>query len=173
MSTRRNTRPIITLICVALGVVVLDQLTKAWAVAQLRPRLFPGGEGPIEIIGSLLRLTYTENTGAAFSMGNGFTWVFSIVALVVVIVIIRSARELGSVLWAIALGGLLGGALGNLIDRLTREPGFGQGYVVDFIQLPNFPVFNVADMSLTLSAVLMVVLALKGVDYRGAAAGSP
>lgn len=169
MSTRRSIRPILVLIGVAVGVVILDQLTKAWAVAELRPRLAPGGEGPIEIIGSLLRLTYTQNTGAAFSLGTGYTWIFTIVAAVVAIVIVRSARELGSIAWAIALGGLLGGLLGNLIDRLIREPGIGQGYVVDFIQLPNFPVFNVADMSITCSAVLMVLLALKGVDYRGRA----
>lgn len=169
MSSRRSTRPIITLICVALGVVIVDQLSKAWVIAELRPRLMFGGEGPIEVIGSLLRLTYTQNTGAAFSMGTGYTWIFSIVAIVVAVIIIRSARDLGSVAWAIALGGLLGGLLGNLTDRLIREPGIGQGYVVDFIQLPNFPVFNVADMSITCSAVLMVVLALKGVDYRGSA----
>lgn len=167
MSTRRSIRPIFILIGVAVSVVILDQLTKAWAIAELRPRMLPGGEGPVEIVGSLLRLTYTQNTGAAFSLGTGYTWIFTIVAAVVAIVIIRSARELGSIAWAIALGGLLGGLLGNLIDRLTREPGIGQGYVVDFIQLPNFPVFNVADMSITCSAVLMVVLALKGVDYRG------
>ena len=172
MSTRRNTRPIFILIGVAVSVVILDQLTKAWAIAELRPRMLPGGEGSIEIVGSLLRLTYTQNTGAAFSLGTGYTWIFTIVAAVVAIVIIRSARELGSIAWAVGLGGLLGGLLGNLVDRLTREPGIGQGYVVDFIQLPNFPVFNVADMSITCSAVLMVVLALKGVDYRGRASVS-
>ena len=94
---------------------------------------------------------------------------FSIVAVAVAIVIIRSARELGSIAWAIALGGLLGGLMGNLIDRLIRDPGIGQGYVVDFIQLPHFAVFNFADMSITCSAVLMVVLAVKGVSYRGSA----
>ena len=169
MSLRRSTRPIITLICVAVGVVLIDQLTKAWAIAELRPRMYPGGQGPVEVIGTLLRLTYTQNTGAAFSMGAGYTWIFSIVAIVVAIVIIRSARELGSVAWAVALGGLLGGLLGNLTDRLIREPGIGQGYVVDFIQLPHFAVFNFADMSITCSAVLMVVLAVKGVSYRGSA----
>jgi signal peptidase II len=74
---------------------------------------------------------------------------------------------LGSIAWAIGLGGLLGGLLGNLIDRLTRYPSPGQGYVVDWIQLPNFPVFNVADMSITFSAILMVFLALRGTDYKG------
>ena len=152
-----------------MGVVLIDQLTKAWAIAELRPRMYPGGQGPVEVIGTLLRLTYTQNTGAAFSMGAGYTWIFSIVAIVVAIVIIRSARELGSVAWAVALGGLLGGLLGNLTDRLIREPGIGQGYVVDFIQLPHFAVFNFADMSITCSAVLMVVLAVKGVSYRGSA----
>ncbi|MDO8731744.1 MAG: signal peptidase II [Actinomycetota bacterium] len=170
MSSRRSTRPIVSLVLVALGVVIVDQLAKVWAIAELRPRMYIGGEGPIEVIGSVLRLTYTQNTGAAFSLGAGYTWIFSIVAIVVAVVIVRSARELGSVAWAIALGGLLGGLLGNLTDRLIREPGVGQGYVVDFIQLPNFPVFNVADMSITCSAVLMVVLALKGVDYRGSVA---
>ena len=152
-----------------MGVVIIDQLTKAWAISELRPRMSPGGPGPVEVVGTLVRLTYTQNTGAAFSMGAGYTWIFSIVAVAVAIVIIRSARELGSIAWAIALGGLLGGLMGNLIDRLIRDPGIGQGYVVDFIQLPHFAVFNFADMSITCSAVLMVVLAVKGVSYRGSA----
>jgi len=100
-------------------------------------------------------------------MGTGYTWIFSVIAIVVAIVILRTARKLGSIGWAIALGGLLGGLLGNLIDRLTREPGFGRGYVVDFIQFPNFPVFNVADSFITCSAALMVILTLFGIDYRG------
>jgi signal peptidase II len=100
-------------------------------------------------------------------MGAGYTWIFSIVAVVVAVVILRTSRKLGSVWWAIALGGLLGGLLGNLTDRLTRPPGPGLGYVVDFIQLPNFAVFNVADMFITCSAVLMVILALRGVEISG------
>ncbi|MSW93603.1 MAG: signal peptidase II [Actinobacteria bacterium] len=152
---------------VSLSVVVLDQLSKAWAVSALRPRLLPGGDGPIEILGSLLKLTYTQNTGAAFSIGTGSTWIFSLIAIGVAIFIIRSAKDLGSIAWAVGLGGLLGGLLGNLIDRLTRYPSPGQGYVVDWIQLPNFPVFNVADMSITFSAILMVFLALRGIDYKG------
>jgi signal peptidase II len=112
-------------------------------------------------------LTYTENTGAAFSMGTGYTWIFSTVAVVVAVVILRSARRLGSLGWAVALGGLLGGLLGNLIDRITRPPGPGLGYVVDWIQLPNFAVFNVADMAIVGSAALMVLLALRGIDFAG------
>jgi signal peptidase II len=146
--------------------VILDQLVKAWVVAELKPRL-ESGEGPIVLFGGLLKFTYLENTGAAFSMGAGYTWIFSIVAVVVAVVILRTSRRLGSIWWAIALGGLLGGLLGNLTDRLTRPPGPGLGYVVDFIQLPNFAVFNVADMFITCSAVLMVILALRDVDFSG------
>ena len=168
MSATSGRRPIIVLAAVTLGVVVLDQLTKVWAVSVLRPRIL-NGEGPIEILGPLLKFTYTQNTGAAFSIGTGATWIFSVIAIAVAIFIIRSAKDLGSVAWAVGLGGLLGGLLGNLIDRVTRSPGAGRGFVVDWIQLPNFPVFNVADMSITFSAILMVILALRGVDYKGTA----
>jgi signal peptidase II len=146
---------------VAGGIVVLDQLTKAWAVARLK------GQPSIEVIGTWLQFTYGENTGAAFGIGTGFTWIFTAIAIVVAVVIIRTAAKLGSVWWAVALGGLLGGAVGNLIDRLTRAPGPGQGYVVDFIALPNFPIFNVADMAITGSAALMILLTLRGVDFAG------
>jgi len=146
----------------AAGVVIVDQITKAWAVATMQPRI-SAGEGPIYLIEPLLRLTYTENSGAAFGFGAGYTWVFTIVAIVVGFVILRVARSISSVGWALALGGLLGGLLGNLIDRITRPPSPGMGSVVDFIGLPNFPIFNVADMSITFSAIAMVVLAWKGV----------
>lgn len=156
-----------TLAAVAVGVVVVDHLVKAWVVAAIKPRI-ESGEGPIVLFGGLLKFTYLENTGAAFSMGSGYTWIFSIVAVIVAVVIIRTSRRIGSIWWAIALGGLLGGLLGNLIDRLTRPPSFGLGYVVDFIQLPNFAVFNIADMFITCSAVLMVILALRGIELSGA-----
>jgi signal peptidase II len=166
--TSRHRRALIVLACVAVGAIVVDHLAKMWAIDTIIPRL-QSGEGPIQVIGTWVQLTYTENTGAAFSIGTGYTWIFSIVAIIVAIVILRTARKLGSVGWAIALGGLLGGLMGNLIDRFTREPGFGRGYVVDFIQFPNFPVFNVADSFITCSAVLMVLLTLFGIDYRGSA----
>ena len=146
----------------AVGIVLIDQVTKAWAVAYLQPRI-EGGEGPIYLIDPLLRLTYVENTGAAWGMGAGYTWIFTIVAVVVGVVIVRFARTITSRAWALALGGLLGGLLGNLIDRLTRPPGPGLGSVVDFIGLPNFPVFNVADMAITCSAVAMIILAWRGI----------
>ena len=146
----------------AVGIVLIDQVTKAWAVALLQPRI-ESDEGPLYIIDPLLRLTYVENTGAAWGMGAGYTWIFTIVAVVVGIVIVRFARTITSRAWALALGGLLGGLLGNLIDRLTRPPGPGLGSVVDFIGLPNFPVFNVADMAITCSAVAMIILAWRGI----------
>ena len=158
---QRSRRLLWLTLSVAAGVVIVDQLTKAWAIANLK------NKPPVELLGEWLRLNYLENSGAAFSLGTGFTLIFTAIAVVVVVVIVRTASRLGSVGWAIALGGLLGGALGNLIDRLTRAPGIGRGHVVDFIQLPHWPVFNVADMSIVCSAVLMVFLALRGVDVNG------
>jgi signal peptidase II len=146
----------------AAGIVVIDQLSKMWAVAVMQPRI-QAGEGPIYLLGPLLRLTYTENSGAAFGFGAGYTWVFTVVAVVVGVVIIRFSRTITSLPWALALGGLLGGLLGNLIDRLTRPPSPGMGSVVDFIGLPNFPIFNVADMSITFASIGMIVLAWRGI----------
>ena len=134
------------------------------------PRVQAGGEGPINVIGTFVRFTYTENTGAAFSLGTGFTWIFSIIAIVVAVVIIRTSRQLGSIAWAVAFGGLLGGLLGNLLDRITRPPSPGMGSVVDFIAFPNFPVFNVADMAIVGSAALMVFLSIRGIEIKGRAA---
>lgn len=146
---------------IAAGVVVVDQITKALAVAFLE------GQPPIDLLGGLITLTFLRNPGAAFSIGTGFTFVFAALAIGVAIYIVRKAPTLGSVGWAIALGGLLGGAVGNLIDRLVRAPGFFQGHVVDFITFPNFAVFNVADMAITCSAALMVLLALRGIEPDG------
>jgi len=158
---------LIVLFAVALAVIVIDRLTKVWALSTLMPRLQPGGEGPIPVIGSVVQFTFVENTGAAFSIGTGQTWIFSVAAIVVAIIILRLSRRLGSVWWAVAFGGLLGGLLGNLIDRLTRGSSPGLGSVIDFIAFPNFPVFNCADMAIVGSAILMVLLSLRGVDYTG------
>ena len=141
-------------------VVLLDQATKALVIGTVKV------QDTIALL-PFLDVVYLENTGAAFSMGAGYTWIFSIVAVVVAIVIVRTSRRLGSVAWAVALGGLLGGLLGNLTDRLTRPPSPGMGYVVDFIALPNFAVFNIADMFITGSAALMVILALRGIGLDG------
>lgn len=157
-------KPLVVVLGVAALVVLLDQLSKAWAVATLM------GQPSVEVLGTLLQFTFVRNTGAAFGIGTGMTWLFSLIAVAVVIVIIRTSRTLDSWPWALALGGLLGGALGNLIDRLTREPGLGRGYVVDFIQIPMWPVFNVADIAITCSAITMIALSLFGVHMRRAPA---
>jgi signal peptidase II len=158
---RQRRRCLIVVVAMAIGVVVVDHIVKAWVAGHAV------GETFASFLGGLVKFTYVENSGAAFSMGAGYTWIFTVVAVVVAVVILRTSRKLGSVWWAIALGGLLGGLLGNLVDRLTRAPGFGRGYVIDFIQLPHFAIFNVADMFITCSAVLMVVLAVAGVDFNG------
>ena len=158
----------LVLAAVTVGIVLLDRVSKAWAVDTL----LDSRHDPVEVIGTLLQFQFVENSGASFGIGVGYTWVFSIIAVVVAIVIVRTARQLGSVAWAVALGGLLGGLLGNLIDRLTRGDTVGMGAVIDFIALPNFPRFNVADMAITGSAVLMVILALRGIEITGRRAGT-
>ena len=143
---------------VAAGVVVLDQVTKAIAVAKLE------GEPPIEVLGQWLQLTFVRNPGAAFSLAGNYTILISIIAIIVAVAIVRTARTLTNPWWAVVLGGILGGAVGNLIDRIFREPAPFRGHVVDFLELPNWPVFNVADMALVGSAILAVILSIKGVE---------
>jgi signal peptidase II len=157
----RNQRLLWVTLCVAAVVVVIDQITKALAVAYLI-------EGrPVELLGPVLRLNLVRNPGAAFSMGTSFTVILSLLAVGVAVVIVRTARTLGSLGWAVALGGLLGGALGNLTDRMVREPGLLRGHVVDYLQLPNWPVFNVADMAIVGSAILMGYLTIRGLGLSG------
>jgi signal peptidase II len=152
---------IAALLATAAVVVLLDQLAKAWAV-----RALGDGDG-IAVVGSLVQLRLFRNAGAAFSIATGTTWIFTVVAAVVSVVIIRTSRRLGSAWWALALGLLLGGAMGNLLDRLFREPAFGRGHVVDFIDLPHLFVFNLADAAITCAAVLIGVLGLRGVGIDG------
>lgn len=143
----------------ATTVLVIDQLSKAWAVAALE------GQPDRQVIGDLLRLSFVRNPGAAFGLGGGATIVFTLIAIAVAVVLVRMSTKLVSYWWAVALGLMLGGAVGNLIDRLLRAPGPLQGHVVDFLRLPNWPVFNVADMSLIGAAILIVVLSLLNVPY--------
>lgn len=146
---------------VALLVWVLDQTTKWLATIHLE------GKAPVQVIGDWLMLDFLRNPGAAFSVGTSSTFVFTLIAIIVAVVILRVARRLRSAWWAVALGGLLGGAMGNLTDRLFREPGFPGGHVVDFIYVKFFAVFNCADMAITGSAILMVGLALFGIELSG------
>jgi signal peptidase II len=129
----------------------------------------------IRLLGGLLYLTHARNTGAAFSFAEGFTVVFTLIAAVVVVVIVRTARRLFSTGWAVALGLVLGGALGNLVDRVFRDPGFLRGGVVDFVSVfaPNgqvYPIFNVADSAIVCGGLLGAVLALRGIEFDGSRA---
>ncbi|HEY0238109.1 MAG TPA: signal peptidase II [Friedmanniella sp.] len=149
---------------VALVGLALDVVTKVSVVTYLDP-----GVG-VPVIGNLLTLRLIRNPGAAFSQGEGYAWVFAVAALLVLaFVLVRLVPRLGHVGWAVALGLLAGGVSGNLGDRLFREPGPFRGHVVDFLQLPHWPIFNVADSCITTAAVMIVVLSLiknVGIDGR-------
>lgn len=151
-------------VLVAAVVLVLDQVTKSLVVARLEE-----GEQR-DLLGSFLRLHLTRNAGAAFSTATGMTWVLTVIAVVVVVVVVRVASRLQSRAWALTLGLLLGGALGNLTDRLLRAPGVARGHVVDFLELPHWPIFNVADSAIVTAGVLVVLLTLLGIglDHRDA-----
>lgn len=151
----------LALVVVAVPLYAADQLTKAWATANLRP------EQPRELIGSVLQLNLIRNSGAAFSIGTGATWILTLIACSVVVFILVSARRLGSRGWALALGLLLAGSLGNLTDRMFRAPGPGRGHVVDFLQLPHYPIFNIADSAIVSAAILIAVLAFRGINIDG------
>ena len=163
----RRRRLVTVLAAVALVVVVADQATKMWAVAELT------GRGRVDVLGDAFGFRLVRNPGAAFSFATGATWVFTILASVVVVVIVRLSRKIGSAGWALVLGLLLGGALGNLLDRLFRQPGFARGHVVDFPELPRWPVFNIADSALVTAAVLIVLLGLRGIGLDGTREGDP
>jgi signal peptidase II len=149
------------LAAVAVVVLALDVLTKHLVVAHLEHR------EPIRLLGGALLLAVSRNSGAAFSFAQGATVVFTAVAVAVVVVIVRTARRLGSTAWAVSLGLLLGGATGNLADRVFRAPGPGRGAVVDFIDFRVWPVFNLADSAIVCGGLLAVLLSMRGVEIDG------
>ena len=145
----------------AVSVWVLDQATKVAAVAWL-------DDGTsVTLVPHVFWLTLTRNAGAAFSTGTGFTLALTLVALVVVATVLRLATKLRDRGWALGLGLLLGGALGNLTDRILREPAPLRGHVVDFLHLTHWPVFNVADIALTFAAVTIILRTWRGVSLDG------
>ena len=158
LSGRRRTS---LLALVALLVLGLDLATKVAVVAELE------GRRTLELLGGQLLIRVSRNPGAAFSFAEGATVLFTAVAIAVVVVIVRVARRLGSVGWALALGLLLGGATGNLIDRLLRSPGPGRGAVVDFIDFQVWPSFNVADSGIVIGGLLAVLLSFRGIEVDG------
>jgi len=143
---------------IAIVVVALDQITKFIAVSQLE------NQPPISVIGDFLQFSFVRNPGAAFSIGTNITIVYSIFAIAVSAFIVLKSKLVVHRVWAVAAGGFLGGALGNLMDRIFRSPGYLSGHVVDFIELPNYPLFNIADSAIVLSAIAAVVLSLRGIE---------
>ena len=146
---------------VAPGVWALDQATKAAAVAWLDP-----GQS-VTLVPRVFWLTLTRNPGAAFSTGSEMTIMLSTIAIIVVVTVLRMSRRLRDRGWALGLGLLLGGAVGNLTDRILREPGPMRGHVVDFLHLTHWPVFNVADMALTGAALVILHRGWKGITMDG------
>jgi signal peptidase II len=158
--TRR--RLVLVTCALALLALVLDQITKRIVETSMN-------EGQvIDVLPPLLRWYYIKNSGAAFSMGEGYAWIFSIIqAAVLIYVAVFLVRKIRVLPWALALGGLMGGVAGNLTDRLFRPPSFGHGHVVDFIALPNFAIFNVADMFIVCSMIGICLLLLTGRELDG------
>jgi signal peptidase II len=148
-------------VIVAVTVFVADLISKTLVVATL------SHQSPVRLLGGLLTLRVLRNSGAAFSIGTSMTVVFSLIAVGVIFAILRTSRRLRSIPWALTLGLLLGGAAGNLGDRIFRSPGPFRGYVVDWIQLPHWPVFNVADSCIVCGGVLAVLLAARGIPLDG------
>jgi len=157
---------VVRFVLAAVVVLVADLVSKIVVVAELSDR------APVRLLGGALYLVETRNPGAAFSVGTGATIVFSLVAVVIVGVILRVARRLYSAGWALSLGLILGGALGNLVDRFFRSPGPGRGHVVDWLSLfandgHVWPIFNIADSAVVCGAILAAFLSIRGVDLTG------
>lgn len=162
-----RSRRIALFVAVAVVALALDVVSKVLVVANL-----PELHRPVRILGGAIYLDQTRNSGAAFSLGTGFTVILSVIALAVVAVIVRTAGRMRSTGWAVALGLVLGGALGNLTDRIFRSPGVFRGHVVDWISLfgpdgQHWPIFNLADSAIVCGAILAGLLAVFGIDLDG------
>jgi signal peptidase II len=159
--TDRSRRRLGPFVLVAVLGYAADLGTKELALAKLEPAT------PVPVVGDVLSLFLTSNSGAAFSLGTSYTVVLSCIAILAVLGTLWYARRLGSTGWALALGFLLAGVLGNLTDRLFRAPGVLRGHVIDFLQLPNFPVFNVADICINVAAGLIILQTVRGIRLDG------
>lgn len=149
------------MLVLAAAVLIADQLSKHWAVSAL-------SDGRrMAVISDVIQLRLVYNPGAAFSIGTGATWVFTIAAAAGVATVLFIGRRLGSRPWTAGLGVVLGGATSHLLDRLFRAPGFARGHVVDFIDYNGFFVGNVADIALTGGAALLMVLVLRDIPLSG------
>lgn len=146
------------ILSLSLVILAIDQATKWWAVAVLE------GRGEIRLLGDFLKLNHTTNSGAAFNIGSNLTIFLTVFAMIVTVALLIFARKVVEIRWATGFGVLLGGVMGNLGDRILREPRFLHGHVVDFIQLPRWPIFNVADIAITTSGLLIAYLLFKDVQ---------
>ncbi|NUS06671.1 MAG: signal peptidase II [Nonomuraea sp.] len=164
---RQGARPFAWMLVPAAVILLVDQGSKLWATSTL------SDGSVITVIPKLLRLRLLLNPGAAFSMGEGMTWVFTLAAAAAVAGILYTARRLRSTAWAVVLGALLGGATTHLLDRLFRPPAFAQGHVVDFIDYGGLFVGNVADLALTGGCALLFLLSLRGVPLEGRSGEEP
>jgi len=162
-TTKVSFRALLVLALVAVGGYALDQISKALVV-----RVMTEGEN-VRVLGDVLQWHFVRNPGAAFSFATGLTWVFSLIAAGVVVFIVWFARRIRSLRWATVFGLLLGGVLGNLTDRLFREPSFGLGHVVDFISTPWMmpAIYNIADSCIVVSMVLFMLLTIRGIGLDG------
>ena len=156
----RRPRALLLFASVALVAYALDLGSKQWALAEL-------ADGDIAVLGDWFVLHLTFNPGAAFSTGTDFTIVFTGLAVVAVVVVLWLSRRIASTGWALALGFLLGGVAGNLTDRLVRQPEPLHGHVVDFLMLPNWPVFNIADICINVAAGLIILQTFRGIALDG------
>ncbi|HEY7145213.1 MAG TPA: signal peptidase II [Streptosporangiaceae bacterium] len=160
-SPRPTRRRVGALLAVAVFVLAVDIATKVTIVATLSNR------PPLVLLGGFLTLRVSRNPGAAFSIGPSMTVLFTAIAVGVIVFVLRTSRQIRSLPWAVTLGLLLGGAMGNLTDRLLRSPGPLRGWVVDWIQVPHWPVFNLADSSIVCGGILAVLLAARGLRIDG------
>jgi signal peptidase II len=147
---------------IAVVAITFDQLTKNLAIATLEL----GTSYPV--LGEVLSWRLLYNDSAAFGLGFGYTWILAVISTAAALATIWYSRKLKSISWSLMIGVFLGGVVGNLIDRLIREPSFGNGHVVDFIQVPfNFPIFNLADTFIVSMAILSVLRVMRGESLGG------
>jgi signal peptidase II len=145
----------------ALITLALDQITKILAETYLV-------SGSIPVIGDLLRFTLAYNKGAAFSLGFGATWILTLISSIAIVALLIYGPRVKTMDWALVAGFVLGGAAGNWIDRMFRQPELFNGHVVDFIQIPfNFPIFNLADTFLVIGVSLAVLRTALGDEIGG------
>ncbi len=160
-SRKAQTRSLVVFWSLAAVLIAVDQWSKNLAVEKL-------SDGSTkELLGDWFGLHLVRNPGAAFSMGTSFTEALAVISCIAALVVLWLSLRLRSTFWAVGFGFLFAGIVGNLIDRLTREPGVFQGHVIDFFQFPNFPVFNVADICINVAAGVIIVQTIRGVALNG------